>query len=166
MNTTSKADIKRAEDAVNQTLMAAYAPMEVGGEQLCWEGRIDRAIERSGDLVQSGKLTQEQVRGIIDGFVAEYKSATSASMKAENEYCDLCKAAGIAPKHFQRPHCPCTSCAKRIRYRAATDLENALAEMLKDCTSDAIANVVTAWKQCKQLGVTMEIDFFLSKIDF
>lgn len=165
-NTVSKAQLQRTEDAVNQALLAAYGPMNVQGEQLCWEGRIRRAVEKADELINSGKLTREKVVGIIDGFQQEYNAALHDARKAQDEYFDLCKQAGITPKRFQRPQCPCNACKERIRYEAADGLEQAMQAMLESFTDDTVSTARRWWQQCQELGVTLELDFFLSKVVF
>ena len=165
-NIVSKAQLQRAEDAVNQALLAAYGPMDVQGEQLCWEGRIRRAVEKADELINSGKLTRDKVQGIIDGFQHEYDEALHTARKAQDTYFDLCKQATVAPKRFQRPQCPCAACAERIRYEAADGLEQAVQAMLESFTDDTVATARRWWQQCQKLGVTVELDFFLSKVAF
>ena len=166
MITVSKAQLQRAEDALRKALDAAYGPMDVNGEQLCWDGRIHRAATMANDLISSGKLTKEKVESIIDGFQAEQRKALAAVGTAHDEYVKLCKQASITPKLPERPQCPCSTCADTLRYQAAESLQTAIAAMLEEF-NDATVKAVGAWRDsCAALGVKVQLDFGYSKIVF
>lgn len=156
----SQAQIKQAREKVTETLNAAYMPVK---DNLCWEGRIARAVVKADELINAGQKTAAEMQAIIDGFEAQYNQALAAASAAQDEYYLLCKQAGINPQTFVRPLCPCPTCAERIKYQAWEEYRRAVTVGVEKNFDDDSVIQLRAWgAKCKELGVKVEMKEYIS----
>lgn len=126
MHTVSKKDLEFAYGEALRLIDEAYKPMKVGDQEFCYEGRIANAQEKATGLIQSGKFTKEQIEAAIQGVEQKYRQALAAAKVAQDKYFALCTTAGVAPKIFTRPLCPCPYCVDRTTYHTVEGYAHAI----------------------------------------
>ncbi len=158
----SPADIKRAREAAEAAVVGAYGPMDVKGEQLCWEGRIARGQEKASELIAAGAVTREQIEAILDDFVHQYKLAEAEARRLQDVYFDLCQKAGTAPQIFSRPACPCRYCTERVDWSAVENYKRAVATVLDSQFADneaiQLARAMAELCASRRIAVTITIE--------
>lgn len=156
----SLGDIQRAHAATEEALKAAYGPMEVGSELLCWEGRIANVVDKADGLVKAGTLTAPQVQELIAKYTKTFHELEGKVREAQDHYWDLCQQANIGIKVFKRPPCPCRFCATRNNWEAVEDYKRAITQCVETdfANSEALETARKFAELCKTYGYTVEIN--------
>jgi len=154
----SNAQIGMARSKAEAALVKAYGPMDVSGEQTCWEGRIARAVTKAQDLIDTGKLTSAQARSLISDFEQQYWTALALARAAQDEYYSLCNQANVAYQPLLRPHCPCPTCAERIQMELNEEYRRALQSMHESKANDETVNHVRViFSQSQKAGIELKL---------
>lgn len=113
LNATSMKDIEAAKALAMTTAEQAFGAVhEAGGEKLCWNGRINRAMKMGRDAANVGNKEKvaelrEGINALID---AAYKAEQDAT-KAASDYTAICLGVGVEVVDIPvRGQCRCSGC--------------------------------------------------------
>lgn len=117
-----EAKIGDAKRKARQLAVAAWTPQPVKQADgsyldLCWRGRLHRAIKMYADTVNAGNdALAKKINAGIDKLNEAANAAGNAAEKAISEYSALVAANGGTPDDLYPPECQCAGCRESGRF--------------------------------------------------